>query len=374
MKHPASLCVAVNHDVGQGIVPPVHTATAYHFVQRGPRTYPRCFNTPNQEAVAQKIAELEHAEAGLVFGSGMAAISTCLLALVKPGDHVVLPRGLYGGTRSFVVNEFERFGIKYDLVQNSAQDFADTIAPATRVIFAESPTNPRLEVLDLRAVCELADERNVLTVVDNTFASPINQNPIDLGADLVVHSGTKYLGGHSDLSCGAVVGEASLIERVRRLAENYGGMLNPLGCYLLDRSLKTLAVRVQRQNENAIAIARFLEQQEAVPTVLYPGLDSHPQHHIAVSQMAGFGGMISFELRRDLSVTRFLNQLRVATPAISLGGVETTLCVPAFTSHAELTEEQQLQCGVTRQLVRLSTGIEDYRDLVSDLEQALANC
>jgi len=374
MKHSATQCVAVKHDVRQGIVPPVHTSTSYHFLEKGERVYPRCFNTPNQQAVAQKIADLEHAESGLVFGSGMAAISTSLLSIVKPGDHILLPVGLYGGTHSFIVNEFERLGIEYDFVENAVDCFEAKVKKNTRLAYTESPTNPRLELIDLRAFSEWARNHDIVTVVDNTFASPINQNPIDCGVDLVLHSGTKYLSGHSDLTCGAAVGRASLLERVRTTAVMYGGVLNPLDCYLLDRSLRTLAVRVQRQNENALAVAQFLETQDAVVDVLYPGLESHRHHEIAAAQMSGFGGMLSLELRRECSATNFLEKLRVATPAMSLGGVETTVCVPAFTSHYELTPLQRQECGVTESLVRVSIGIEDSRDLISDFEQALAGC
>ena len=250
-------------------------------------------------------------------------------------------------------------------------DFREKLRDNTVLAYIEPPTNPCLRILGIKALADLARDAGIVTVIDNTFASPINQNPIDHGIDMVVHSGTKYLGGHSDLSSGAVVGPSTLIEQVRQQAKMYGGNLNAISCYLLDRSIKTLDVRVQRQNQNAMAVANFLSEHNAIARVLYPGLPSHPGHDIAANQMHGFGGMLSFELNRDIPVCEFLTSLKLITPAMSLGGVESTVTVPALTSHKEMTPEDRENCGVTESLIRFSIGIEDPTDLVTDLRQAL---
>ena len=368
----SSICVSHKHDPQLGLVRPIQTSTAYFYIDEDKQPYPRYFNTPNQEAVAAKIAKLEGAEAGLVFSSGMAAISGGIMPFVKPGDHVILLRDLYGGTHSFVTREFAKWGIEYDFASSDLNEFETLIRPTTRLIYVETPTNPCLGILDLKSLATLTKSKDILTVIDNTFATPINQNPIKLGIDLVIHSGTKYLGGHSDLSCGAVVGESRHMDAVLANARNYGGTLNPASCHLLERSLQTLDVRVQRQNSNALAVAQFLEASEQIGNVLYPGLPSHPQHQMAARQMSGFGGMIAFELADGLDVTNFLRALRVATPAMSLGGVETTLTIPALTSHKLMPEADRQSCGVTENMVRFSTGIESAQDLIEYLEQALA--
>lgn len=368
----SSICVSHDHDPALGLVKPIQTSTSYFYIDEDKQPYPRYFNTPNQESVAAKIAKLEGAEAGLVFSSGMAAISGGIMPFVKPGDHVILLRGLYGGTHSFVTNEFAKWGIEYDFASADLGEFESLIRPTTRLIYVETPTNPCLEILDLQSLVSLAKSKNILTVIDNTFATPINQNPIKLGIDLVIHSGTKYLGGHSDLSCGAVVGKSQLVSKVLANARNYGGTLNPASCHLLERSLQTLDVRMQRQNSNALAVSQYLEAHERIDKVLYPGLPSHPQHQLAAKQMSGFGGMIAFELANGFCVIDFLRALKLATPAMSLGGVETTLTIPALTSHKLMPEADRQACGVTENMVRFSTGIESAQDLIEDLEQALA--
>lgn len=371
---PASLCVGgSDHDTAQGLVRPIQTSTAYPYIDEGPQPYPRYFNLPNQDAVASRIAALEHAEKGLVFSSGMAAISTTMMSLVSAGDHVLLQRGLYGGSHSFFVNELSRWGVEYDFVAPDIAEFEAKRKENTVLAYVETPTNPCLDILDLQALGTFARDAKLTTIIDNTFASPINQNPADFGIDLVLHSGTKYLGGHSDLCCGVVVGRSNLIGKVLKMAKHYGGSLNPMGCHLLERSIMTLDVRVQRQNSNALAIARFLDSQDSVSRVLYPGLESHPGHSLAAKQMSGFGGMMSFELSEGLPVREFLTSLKHIAPAMSLGGVESTVTVPVFTSHAEMTEEARLESGVTPNLLRFSTGIEDERDLIADLTQALSH-
>ena len=350
---------------------PIQTSSAFYYLEEGPQPYPRYFNTPNQVGVAKKIAALEHAEAGMIFSSGMAAISTCVMSQVSPGDHVLLLQGLYGGSHSFLVSEFTKWGVEFDFVAPSVDAFQSLKRDNTVLAYIESPTNPTLGILDLAAMARFAREAGIVTVIDNTFASPINQNPIDLGIDVVVHSGTKYLGGHSDLTSGAVVGPTAIMDQVMQQARMNGGNLNAISCYLLDRSLKTLDVRVQRQNANALAVAEFLNAHDSVTRVLYPGLAEHPGHDVAARQMRGFGGMLSFELADSISVRDFLKSLKSITPAMSLGGVESTMTVPAFTSHRTMSPEDRAACGVTPGLIRFSIGVEDNRDLIADLGQAL---
>ena len=371
-KHASSLCIAGDHDPKTGMAMPIHASSSYFYLDEGPQPYPRYFNTPNQNSLAKKLAALEHAEEGMVFSSGMAAISTCVMSLVSPGDHVLLLQGLYGGSHSFLKHELEKWGIEYDFVFPDVEEFRAHIKENTVLAFIETPTNPCLGILDLKAMGEFAKEANITTVIDNTFASPINQNPVDFGIDVVVHSGTKYLGGHSDLSCGAVVGSGSIMEKVRRQALMYGGNLGELPCYLLDRSIKTLDVRIQRQNENAMLVAQYLSDHEKVSRVLYPGLPSHPGHEVAAEQMKGFGGMLSFEIEDSIPVRDFLTALTFITPVMSLGGVESTVTVPVYTSHAKMTPAEREACGVSPRLIRLSVGIEHPDDLVADLGQALS--
>lgn len=356
----------------KGLNTPIYTSSAYHYLDSDKQPYPRYFNIPNQDVVVAKLCELEQTDAGLLFASGMAAISTTLFSLLSAGDHVVLQDQLYGGTFNLVMKEFERLGIAYTLAPSDAESICAAVRDSTRVIYLESPTNPLLTVVDLAAVARQAKARGIITVVDNTFASPINQNPHALGIDLVIHSGTKYLAGHSDLSCGAVLGGAALLESVRAAALNFGGCLNAADAYLLERSLKTLALRVGRQTENALALAEFLIQLDAVSSVYYPGLASHPGHAIARSQMYGYGAMLSFELIADaIDPLRFQRNLRLIAPALSLGGVESSICAPAITSHRHLSPVQRQAMGVNDGLLRLSVGIEDREDLQADILQAL---
>ncbi len=357
-----------------GVVNTINPSTAFHFSEAANQFYPRYFNTPNQQIIVDKLCELENAEAGIVFSSGMAAISTTLMALLKPGDHAVMLNGLYGGTHSFVCKEFDDAGIQYTFASGDVASLTGAMQDNTRMVFVETPANPLLDVVDLRGLSDAVAGRNALTVVDNTFASPINQNPLDQGFDISIHSGTKYLGGHSDLTFGAVLGHAEPIELIRQKAINYGGCLNGLTCYLIERSLKTLAVRVERQSDNALEVARYLAGQAAVDQVFYPGLETHPDHQLAARQMTGFGGMLSFNLDGAVSYRDFLGALKLITPATSLGGVESTMTMPVFTSHRLMPEQTRQQLGITERLVRFSVGIESANDLIADLEQALARC
>src|SRR5690606_36609698 len=266
-------------------------------------------------------AVLEKGEEGMVFGSGMAAISTLLFSMLKPGDHAVFQNDLYGGTHHFVATELVRFGIEISFAATPAA-FAAATRPHTKVIYIESPSNPLLRCLDMAVLAEFCRARGVMSIVDNTFATPINQNPLECGIDAVVHSGTKYLNGHSDLSAGVVVSSKKVIRRLLDSAVNHGGMLDSFACYQLERGLKTLALRVRQHNENAGRLARFLESHPAVARVNYPGLTGHPDHGIASRQMRGFGGMLSFELHEASGVGGMLRRFRIATPALSLGGLE----------------------------------------------------
>jgi len=355
----------------KGGVSPLYMATNYSFGEEKKR-YPRYFNTPNLEAVAQKVAALEGAEAGLVFSSGMAAISTTMLSYLSQGDHVVLQNDLYGGSRNFVKTEFPKYGITYTFTEGlEVADFEKAIQTNTKGIYLETPSNPLLKLVDLKAVAQLAQSRGLWTMIDNTFASPVNQNPIAFGIDVVMHSATKYLGGHSDISGGIVVGNRAVIERVFDSAKNLGGNMSEFSAWLLERSIKTLALRVQAQNANAQQIAEWLLDNAAVDQVYYPGLKTHPDHQLATQQMKGFGGMLSFSLQPGKSVERFLENLQLIKPVMSLAGVESTALSPRLTSHALLTEEERLVQGISPQLIRFSTGIEAVSDLLNDLETAL---
>ena len=354
-----------------GLNTPLLSSSAIEYLDDSEVRYPRYFNTLNHDVVAGKMSALENAEAGLVTSSGMAAISAIFFGLLKRGDHVVLTEGLYGGTHALIVNELQRFGIGYTFATPDAGAIAAAAGGDTRMIYVESPSNPLLTIVDLAAVADFARSQGIITAIDNTFASPILQNPLNLGFDLVMHSGTKYLGGHSDLCCGTVNGSAKLIAGIRDFAVNYGGCLNAQDCYLLERSLKTLSLRVRQQSRNAGLIARQLDTHEKVSRVYYPGLEQHPGHDIAARQMEDFGGMLSFELAKDIDPIAYLRRLELVICAISLGGVETTICQPIATSHQKVAEAERQRLGIGAGLLRLSTGIEDAEDILSDLIKSL---
>ena len=357
-----------------GLNSPIFTSSSFRYIDTAENVYPRYFNTPNQKAVSDKLSALENTECGLLFSSGMAAISTVVFGLASCGDHVVMQRDIYGGTHHFATAEFERFGIGFTFVGNEIGEFEEAIRENTRLIYIETPSNPLLRITDIAVVAELAKSRGIVSAIDNTFASPINQNPHDLGIDIVIHSGTKYLGGHSDICCGAVLTTREIAGRIKASAINFGGSLNALTCYLLERSLKTLGIRVEAQNRNALAVARHLQGHPRVTAVYYPGLEAHPGYEIACRQMRGFGGMLSFELNEaQIHPERFARSLRLIVPALSLGGVETIICAPALTSHVKVAAADRLQMGITDGLFRLSVGIEDPDDLIADLDQALSD-
>jgi cystathionine beta-lyase len=354
-----------------GAISPIFASTSYSFTDVKIGQYPRYFNTPNQRGLSEKIAALEGAEAGMIFGSGMAAISTALLSHLKAGDHVVFQDDLYGGTRNFIKYEFPKYGIEFSFTKGlNPENFSAEIRSNTQGIYIETPSNPTLKIIDLKAVATLAKKARLWTMIDNTFASPVNQNPIALGIDVVLHSATKYLGGHSDICAGVVLGTKECIERVFSSAKNFGGSLSDYAVWLLERSVKTLFIRVQAQNENAQQVAEFLDHADWVDHVFYPGLKSHPDHELAKAQMHGFGGMLSFNLVKQIDSKKFLLSLALIKPTMSLAGIESTALSPHLTSHALLTEEERLAQGITPQMIRFSTGIEAIEDIKADLYQA----
>ena len=381
-KNSAPQTAAVhNHEVhdtiSNGVNMPIFASSAFKYEKGTTNRYPRYYNSENERSLIAKLSALEHTENGFLMSSGMAAISTALLGLLQPGDHALFQEQLYGGTLHLLHHELKRLGIGYSLVKGgSVADFQAAMQPNTKLLYLETPSNPLLQVLDLKALGKWANEQKLLSLIDNTFASPVNQNPADFGIDVILHSGTKYLGGHSDLCFGALLTSNELRERLFPTAIALGGSLNPMDLYLIDRSLKTLYVRVAQQNKNAQALAEWLLEQEQVAKVNYPGLPSHPQHHIAQQQMRGFGGMLSFQLATDApaEMAQFLKKLTLIVPAISLGGVETICSVPADTSHNKISAEARAEAGISDFLVRLSVGVEAIDDLKNDLKAGTCCC
>ncbi|NCT17776.1 MAG: cystathionine beta-lyase [Flavobacteriaceae bacterium CG_4_8_14_3_um_filter_34_10] len=356
----------------KGAISPLYMSTSYAFTDVEMKRYPRYFNTPNQKALAIKIAALEHAEDALIFGSGMAAVSTSLLAFLHKGDHIVLQQTLYGGTFNLVVEEFKKFGIEYSFTKDLKKaSFEEKIKKNTKVIYIETPSNPLMTITDIRMVVALAKEKGIVTMIDNTFASPVNQNPIDLGIDIVIHSATKYMGGHSDILAGAVAASSEHIEKIWQLAKNFGGSLSDYTVWLLERSMKTMGIRVKAQNRNAKRLAKYLENHKDIAKVYYPGLKSHSDYALAKTQMKGFGGMLSFELREGLDAQLFQKHLQLIKSSMSLAGLESTILSPFLTSHALLGAEEREKQGIKDGLLRFSVGIEEKKDLIADLEQAL---
>ncbi len=329
---------------------------------------------PTTAVFEEKIRLLEGAEAATSFSTGMAAISATLFTLLRPGDRVVSVKDTYGGTNRLFLDFVPGFGIEVALCDTGDVDqILAEIDAGCKVVYLETPTNPTCKIMDIELISRRARAKGAVVVVDNTFATPINQNPLALGADLVIHSATKYLGGHADALGGALCGSSELVERVFHYREVNGATLHPDAAYMLLRGMKTLALRVERQNETAMKVARFLDAHDFVERVYYPGLESHPNHDVARRQMRGFGGMLSFQLKGDFAAVRaLLPKLRFAHRAANLGAVETTVAPPRTGSHVELSEEERAAMGIPETLVRYSAGIEDSDDLIADLEQALA--
>ncbi len=340
----------------------------YHDVR-----YIRLNNTPNHHAIHRKLASLENAEAALVTSSGMAAITTSLLSVLSAGDHLLAQNTLYGGTHDFITRDLKTFGIEFDLIDgDDPGSWKEKLRPATRAIYCESMTNPLLQVGDLDAVVAFARENRLVSMVDNTFPSPINFRPAEHGFDLSLHSCTKYMNGHTDLVAGAVIGRTDRIEAVKRKLDHLGGTLDPHALFLLNRGMKTLALRIERQNRTALEIASLLEKSTAVTRVNYPGLESHPRHARARDLFDGFGGMMSFELQGgEAAAHRFMKSVTIPIIAPSLGGVETLLTLPATTSHLGMDPAERQKIGIGDGLIRVSIGIEATEDLVEDFSQAL---
>ncbi|MEM0058473.1 MAG: aminotransferase class I/II-fold pyridoxal phosphate-dependent enzyme [Candidatus Bathyarchaeia archaeon] len=331
------------------------------------------FDNPTVRAVEEKMAVLEDAEDAAAFSSGMAAITTTILTLTSKGDHIIASMDLYGGTLTFFQEVLPRFGVEVSLVDASnLGEVEKALQSNTRVIYVETPTNPTLKIVDLRGLAAIARKRRITTVVDSTLASPYNLQPLNFGTDIVVHSATKYLGGHNDLTAGIVCGSKEFIQKLKRTRKILGGTLDPIAAWLLLRGLKTLAVRMEKHNQNGMQVAQFLAEHPKIAKVYYPGLPSHPQHELARKQMRGYGGVVSFEIKGDFEKTmRFIENLKLCLLAASLGGTETLATQPATSSHYFITPEQRQKLGITDQLVRLALGIEDAEDIIADLKQAL---
>jgi cystathionine beta-lyase/cystathionine gamma-synthase len=335
--------------------------------------YIRLNNTPNHLAVHQKLAALENADAALVTASGMAAISTALLSVLAAGDHLLIQNCLYGGTHDLVAKDFASFGITYDFIKADDPDsWTRQLRPTTKAIYVETMSNPLLQVPDLPRVIEFAKANHLVSLIDNTFASPVNFRPLDHGFDLSLHSCTKYLNGHSDIVAGAVIGRGDLVRKAKHRLDHLGGSLDPHAVSLLHRGMKTRALRVRFQNESTLTLAKFLERHAAVDSVHYAGLESNRSYTRARELFDGFGGVLSFELKGDVEeAQRFMDRLTLPINAPSLGGVETLVTRPSTTSHSGMSREDRMKLGISDRLIRLSVGIEAIEDLIQDFDQAL---
>jgi cystathionine gamma-synthase len=332
------------------------------------------YGNPTLTVAEKAIAELEGADAALLFASGMGAITTSILSLVKAGDHIVAQEDIYGGVTKFLTSWLPKFGVETTFVETANfEEHSRAIRPNTKLLYVESPTNPMLKVVDLRQVAALAKQHDLISMIDGTFATPINQRPVEFGIDLVLHSGTKYFSGHADLICGAAAGRKDLIDTIRATRTTLGGVMDPHAAWLLLRGLKTLAVRVQRQNENALRVAQYLSENRKVKSVYYPFAEGHPQRALAMEMMQGGGGVLSFEVDGSGDDARRLSEsLNLFTLAPSLGGVDSLVSIPVLTSHAMISAEHRRRMGITDQMIRLSVGIENADDLIADLDLALA--
>ncbi|MDD4921617.1 MAG: cystathionine gamma-synthase [Bacteroidales bacterium] len=360
------------------VVTPIHLSTTFARKKVTEPTsgyeYTRSLN-PTRKALEEKLASLENAGYGLAFSSGLAAESTILLSLLKPGDHIVAFDDLYGGTKRLFNHVFSNFGFEVSYVDaTDAVQVEKAIQPNTKLVWIETPSNPLLKLCDIKAVSEITQRNGLILVVDNTFLSPYFQKPLDLGADIVVHSSTKYIGGHSDVLGGAVLlSDQNYYERIQYHQNAVGAVLAPFDSYLTMRGIKTLELRMQRHNQNALALAQYLENHSRIKRVIYPGLESHPQHQLAKRQTTGNGGVFSFEIDGNLEDAKaFLEKLQIFALAESLGGVESLIELPALMTHASVAKEVREQIGITDTLVRVSVGVEDIKDLIVDFEQALS--
>ena len=334
--------------------------------------YPRLTTLVNQTELCKKVASLEGGQDALVTASGMAAIATTILTVLANGGHMLAQKCLYGGTHSFFTHDLNNYGMSLDFMDTDPKSWKAQLKPNTKAIYVESITNPILDVIDHGEVVKFAKENGLVSIIDNTFATPINFQPLQLGYDLSIHSATKYLNGHSDLVAGAIVGSADTIKEIKHNLNHLGGTLDPEAAYMLDRGMKTLAIRVRQQNESAMELANFLQDRPEVASVNYPGLEMNENFSLARKFFEGFGGMLSFELKEGGEATKaFADRTKLFLNTASLGGVESLVTIPAYTSHCGLSKENLKSVGVSESLVRISVGIEDWADLKEDLRQAL---
>ena len=358
-----------------GSVSPIYPGTSYEYIDKDIDRYPRYSSTPNQEFLAKKVAALEETEDAIILGSGMAAISTSLMAFLNSGDHIVLQNDIYGGTRNLVEAQFQRYGIQYSFTNGlDAKSFEKEIKANTKAIYIETPSNPLLKLVDIKQIADLSRSNGLISFIDNTFATPLIQKPHKLGIDIILHSATKYFGGHSDICAGAVASTAEHREIIWNLSKNLGGSLSDYTAWLLERSMKTLSVRFFAQQKNAGELSKYLSECKFIDKIYYPGLETHPNHDIARKQMTGYGAVISFELNKSIDQKSFLTSLNMINPSMSFAGVESTMLSPAETSHYLLTPEERIVQGITDNLIRFSVGIEDVPDIQNDIEQAFNKC
>ncbi|HEU4883503.1 MAG TPA: PLP-dependent aspartate aminotransferase family protein [Longimicrobium sp.] len=361
-------------EVGGPVVMPIYPTTTFYSDPSGQAEvwYTRYGNGPNHVVLEQRIASLEGAEDALVLSSGMAAMAMALISVLQAGDHVVATDAIYGGTRALLDRELSRMGIDTTYVDMFSGEWTRALRPNTRVVLGETPSNPLLRVLDLAPIAEAAHAHGAVVIVDATFGSPVHFRALEHGADIVMHSATKYLGGHSDVTAGVLAGSAARIGEARKRTRVWGPVLDPHAAWLLERGIKTISVRMERHNRNGMEIARWAETRPEVARVFYPGLPSHPDHEVARRVLDGFGGMVGIELAGGgPAADRFVRAIRLAKLAPSLGGVETLISEPRFTSHAAMTPEQRAANGIRDGFLRVSLGIEDAADLIADFDQAL---
>lgn len=358
-----------------GVNPPIFYSSSYIYADETDELkYPRLSNTPNLKILNDKIALLEGGEAALVSASGMASISTTLMAVVEPGGHVLAQTGLYGTAQYFLKQDFPAMGYSASFMDMTRPEtWEKELRPNTKAIYVECLTNPLLEVADFEAIVAFAKTKGLVTIIDNTFLTPLNFRPINVGFDLVLHSCTKYFNGHSDIVAGCVVGSKKLIDKIAPKHCHFGGVLDPNAAYLLNRGLKTLALRMRQHNENALTLAKHLSTHPEIERVVYPGLETHPGYSQAKKYFRGFGGMMAFDIKGDTARTeRFLKKLTIPLVAVSLGGVESLMTRPSLTSHKGVSRDDRLKMGLKDHTIRFSVGIEDVRDLIADIDQALS--
>ena len=358
-----------------GSISPIYMGTSYEYIDKDKDRYPRYSSTPNQEYLSKKIATLEETEEALILGSGMAAISSSLMAFLSSGDHIVVQNDIYGGTRSLIEKYFNNYGIEYSFTKGLlVSDFETEIKKNTKVIYIETPSNPLLKIVDISEIANLSKSNSLVSFIDNTFATPLIQKPHKLGIDIVIHSATKYFGGHSDICAGTVASSADKIDKIWSFSKKFGGSLSDYTSWLLERSMKTLTVRFYEQQKNAKILSSFLKESSSIEKVHYPGIDDNEFYAIASKQMDGFGAVISFELTKNINPKKFLTSLELINPSMSFAGVESTMLSPAETSHQLLTSKQRIEQGIVDNLIRFSVGIEDTDDLIEDISFAIQKC